>query len=326
MKAKSIFSIIFGAFLLLAGVPWSSASAAAIRIMVPSQARVSGETILLGDIAVIEGADLKMNEKLAAVSLGASPKPGKTRAFDADLIRMQLGREGFASNEVMLETPDRLEVIREARQVDVGEIRDRVAAYFTEHRLLDEMKVELVDLKMINSVVLPVGPYTLTIETPYGNRRTGIIPINLLFESEGGYQLKARATAKVKLLTDAVVVRRPIDSGHVIEAADIETARVDLSTLPNNAVMNPKTVIGKAIKHPVPPRTILRTDLMDEPPMVVKGDIVTICAESGELRVTTLGEVKENGRSGEQIRVTNLESKKDLFVRVVDSRTVKVVF
>jgi flagella basal body P-ring formation protein FlgA len=54
--------------------------------------------------------------------------------------------------------------------------------------------------------------------------------------------------------------------------------------------------------------------------------VVTIVAEAGPLRITARGEVKTKGSKGERIAVMNLDSRKRVFARVLDARTVKVEF
>jgi flagellar basal body P-ring formation protein FlgA len=72
---------------------------------------------------------------------------------------------------------------------------------------------------------------------------------------------------------------------------------------------------------------VLRSDLIEFPPLVKRGDVVLVVAESGGLRITTLGMVKQReGRRGERIRVENIDSKKSLYGRVLDAKTVKVDF
>jgi len=51
-----------------------------------------------------------------------------------------------------------------------------------------------------------------------------------------------------------------------------------------------------------------------------------VVAESEALKITTLGEVQESGHRGERVRVMNLDSKKSLYARVLDSNAVKVDF
>jgi flagella basal body P-ring formation protein FlgA len=60
--------------------------------------------------------------------------------------------------------------------------------------------------------------------------------------------------------------------------------------------------------------------------LVKRGDLVVILVESNGLKITTLGQVKKKGRLGERIPVVNMDSKKVLHARVIDSNTVKVDF
>ena len=66
--------------------------------------------------------------------------------------------------------------------------------------------------------------------------------------------------------------------------------------------------------------------MVELPPLVKRGDIVTIKAVSGALQVTTLGKAKSNGHQGERIKIVNIDTQKELYGYVVDAKTVKVVF
>jgi flagella basal body P-ring formation protein FlgA len=54
--------------------------------------------------------------------------------------------------------------------------------------------------------------------------------------------------------------------------------------------------------------------------------MVTILAESGDLRVTVPGRVLEKGYKGSLIRVQNVMSKKEIYATVVNGATVTVDF
>jgi flagella basal body P-ring formation protein FlgA len=101
---------------------------------------------------------------------------------------------------------------------------------------------------------------------------------------------------------------------------------MDLADLPANIVSDPEAVLGKRTKRVVGAQVPLRTDLIELPPLVKRGDMVVILAESNGLKITTLGQVKKKGRLGDRIPVVNMDSKKILHARVIDSNTVKVDF
>jgi flagella basal body P-ring formation protein FlgA len=66
--------------------------------------------------------------------------------------------------------------------------------------------------------------------------------------------------------------------------------------------------------------------MLEKSPIVDRGDMVTILAESGDLRVTVPGRVLERGYLGELIRVQNSMSKKKIYARVINNSTVMVDF
>ena len=101
---------------------------------------------------------------------------------------------------------------------------------------------------------------------------------------------------------------------------------MDLAKLPSGVITDPEAVLGKRTKRAIGAKTALRADLIEFPPLVKRGDIVVIIAESKGLKITALGQVKKKGRLGESIPVMNYDSKKVLYARVLDASTVKVEF
>jgi flagella basal body P-ring formation protein FlgA len=70
----------------------------------------------------------------------------------------------------------------------------------------------------------------------------------------------------------------------------------------------------------------LRQDQVEREPMVRKGDLVQVLAESSVLRVSTQAVAQEHGCAGDRILLLNVNSKKNIYGRVVDGQTVKVEF
>ena len=294
-----------------------------VRISGDEYVTVRGEEVRLGDVARIDAAQPDMGQRLSVISLGDAPRPGKSRVIDRGFVLMRISQDGFSSDTVSLNIPEQVEVIRDSRQVSEAEIRKQVEDFFRQ-RALENAEVQLTDFKLLNEVILPAGDYSLTVEPPARGREMGPVGLNLSFQAQDGYRMKARATAKLEVMTEAVMSVRALERGRLIEAGDIKLAKVSLSSLPVNVSTDPKQVIGKKLKRHIPAMTMLRSELIDEPALVLKGEVVTIYAESGGLRVTALGEAKEDGRGGDQIRITNLDSKKEVHARVLDNRTVQV--
>ena len=101
---------------------------------------------------------------------------------------------------------------------------------------------------------------------------------------------------------------------------------MDLSKIKAYAVTTYEAVLGKRTKRAIKTDAVLSTDHIELPPLVKRGDVVSIIAESDGLRITALGEVRQMGCRGERINVLNLDSKKCIYAHVLDSNTVRVDF
>ena len=123
-----------------------------------------------------------------------------------------------------------------------------------------------------------------------------------------------------------MVTKKPIGRYKAITEDDIEVQKMDLANLPSDVITDPDAVLGKRTKRAIGAQTVLRPNLVEFPPLVKRGDVVVIIAETEGLKVTALGEVRKKGRIGERIPVTNYDSKKIIYARVVDANTVKVEF
>ena len=71
---------------------------------------------------------------------------------------------------------------------------------------------------------------------------------------------------------------------------------------------------------------ILLPSFIKKPALGNRGDKVLITAQRGAMTITTPGILKEDGYEDAMVRVLNMESKKMIYGRLVDSNTVKVSF
>jgi flagella basal body P-ring formation protein FlgA len=121
-----------------------------------------------------------------------------------------------------------------------------------------------------------------------------------------------------------VLASHSISRRTIISAEDIETDFRDISMLGDSLVGNPEQATGKQLNKSLRAGDIVFAHLLKDPPLVKRGDLVTIIARSGGLQVSAPGEVKNAGAIGEIVRVKNLMSRRVLQARVVDEGLVEV--
>ena len=190
----------------------------------------------------------------------------------------------------------------------------------------DKNRVKIKLVQISNGLMLPNTPYSYKVVPPNDTRYLGMVPLNVVFDVQGQPSKKAWATVKIEVETDVIVVNKPLNRNQAIEKDDVNVISMDMADLPSNYISRLEDVVGKKTLRVMNPKEVFRTDIIELPPMVKRNDRVSIVVESGNLRITAVGEVKESGGMGDRVKVVNLSSNKEIFARVLDSKTVRVEF
>jgi flagella basal body P-ring formation protein FlgA len=111
-----------------------------------------------------------------------------------------------------------------------------------------------------------------------------------------------------------------------VTADDLKLSVVNISRAPHNIVTTLDGAVGKRVRNSVRAGAYLRDNMLETPPVILKGDRVKLEATSGALTVRALGKALGDAGVGEQIKVENISSKKRITGRVKDAATVLVRF
>lgn len=130
----------------------------------------------------------------------------------------------------------------------------------------------------------------------------------------------------IDVFESVVCASRDLKRGEVIKEDDAYLGKIKGSRLSSTVLNHMDKVEGLRAKHNIKAGTCIKEWMVEKSPVVEKGDLITICAESGNLKVTAQGRVLMKGSTGEIIKVQNLMSKKDIYATVVDKSTVMVEF
>ena len=281
---------------------------------------------MLGQIAVIEGNDARWIQQLKEIVIGRAPLPGKTRQYDQRYLEMRLKQHHVDLSTVVLEVPQNVEVARSSVIIEEHELKRVVSDFILRNVSQDNKTVRIKEIRVPQSVILPKGRIAYQVVAPRSGQLMGKCSIAVDLSVNGQPHKKVWATATIEILGPVVVTRKPLGRHKPITEDDIELQTMDLSDLPVDVLTDPGVVLGKRARRAIGAQTPLRADLIELPPLVKRGDLVVIVAESNGLKITTRGQVKKRGRLGELIPVINMDSKKILYARVIDSNTVKVDF
>ena len=313
--------------LFLTGMLPRLSVAGLISIRGLEKAEINSDVIHLGQIARIRGDDPVRVQRLAGLVISRAPLPGKSRRLNENHIRLRLKQGKVDLSQIRLDAPKGIEVIRGFVEITREDIKRVVSDFIYANTPWDREKVRIRNIRVNAGVILPKGKITYSVEPLKNTDFKGSVPLPLHFKVDGRFQKRILVTADIEVLAEVVVTKRPLRRLRRITEDDIEIREKNLAGLPSNVILDYEEVLGKRARRNIGANTVLRPDLVEYPPLVKRGDMVVLVAESGGMKITALGMVKQReGRLGDRIRIENIDSKKSVYGRVLDSKTVKVDF
>lgn len=132
-------------------------------------------------------------------------------------------------------------------------------------------------------------------------------------------------TANIRWFERVAVARNRIGRHQLIKPEDLKWERRETTQLSLQAITQMDQVVGRMSKVIINPGRIILTYMVDLPPVIKRGDLVTVLAVTENLTITTLGKAKQDGKVGDLISVINLDSGKEIVAQVKDSKTVVVI-
>jgi flagella basal body P-ring formation protein FlgA len=325
-KQLGLGLLIFLATASILGVAAELTAAEMTTIRVRDRVEIENDEVLLGQIASIESSDTQLVQQLKDIVIGRAPLPGRTRQYDQRHLKMRLKQHHINLAGVNLEGPRRVRISRSYVEIDKHKIEKIVSDFITQNIPQENKTVRIKEINVSGRVVLSKGRIAYKVAAPGMRQLMGTCSIAVDFSVNGHFEKKVWATATVEVWGPVVVTRKPLGRYKPITEDDIMLQTMDLTHLSSNVVTDPEVVLGKRTKRAIGAQTPLRADSIELPPLVKRGDLVVIIAQSKGLKITTRGLVKKKGRLGDRIPVVNVDTKKVLYARVIDSNTVQVDF
>jgi flagellar basal body P-ring formation protein FlgA len=215
---------------------------------------------------------------------------------------------------------------QKAQTIQPAQIRAAVQQYITRHAPWAAGQMIVKKIKFNRPVGLPAGKVALSVAAPKHTDWLGAIPFTVGVAVNGQRTAAFTVPVNIEVWSDVLMTTKPLGRFEPIDRDDIQVKKMDLARVPSNVLVKVDEVLGKRTNRNIAANCILRTDLVEMPPLIKRGDLVEVVAQSPMLKISVKAMAKENGRQGDRIKVVNLRSKKTLYALVVDDHTVRVEF
>lgn len=268
-----------------------------------AQVTVHGPLVTLGDL--IDGAG-----EFSSVAVFRAPDLGMAGTVRADRIVVAAEARGITG--LITEGIDSVAVSRLGRSVESDEVRNVIARHIVEIGRGDSVADIDVSLDRLAQpiVVEHTAVDMLAVDKFEYDPGTGRFAALLKISDSQTAAAGLRFTGRAIEIIEVPVLARRIERGEIISPRDIVIDRMPRSAVRDDVVTDANRLTGMSARRNLRDGVPLTRDLLMEPVLVHRGDLVTIVYRSAGLTLTTRGRALAAGARGEVIQIFNIQSKR----------------
>ena len=311
----------FAAFLLSAETPLAAQQPQSdwLHVYMPRTMKIESDTIKLGDICVLRSDDDTLTTKASAIGLGRAPFVKEELRIDRNTILSCLAANGITSANVSLTGAQSVVVMRNESVVD-GEGLLHAAEMFLaqNHPLQPQTQWKLQGLVpdiTVHAREAIALECRLKKDTPQGNPQVEVAVM------AGQEQLDARVlTFKLCHQVRQITAAKELMPGDLITPESV-TVDVVASDVPVPWV----SPFGMIATQRIAKGAIVSINSLKQPVAEIavrRGQTVVMKIEGTGFVISALGQVTEDGKPGDSVKVRNIDTNRVIIARVNSNGTV----
>lgn len=301
-------------------------------IRVRESATVQGKEILLKDLAEITARSRPLVEALETLPVGQAPPPGLTRIFDPALIVIKLRQFRIDPADIRIESPRQVIVAGAHRIIESSRLFEVAKAAVLRGRDGDLEQITVRPDTLPTDLVVPPGEVDLRARPrpasacPEPCRRVdmGSIPVVVEAWVDGRLYRTVSLVVRLSLMREVVVANHPLPRHTVVKTTDVRLERRDIGSLTHEPLQDLTLAVGRRTTRMLAMGDIVISNAVELPPLIRKGDLVTVIVEAPGLRLTAKGIAQEGGAAGQVVRVKNTASGREILGKVESDQTIRV--
>ncbi len=266
-------------------------------------------TIFLKDAPVAAGAVITLGDifenagDASSLAVATAPAPGKRKSLSVAALM------NIARNNGLNWSPPRGR--RMVTVTGAGRIIARADILDALRRQLGNATGQDLDVTLARRLapiaVAPEEEIDLAVDILSYDRITGRFSARVSANASAApVTLRGRAYP----VSEVPVLTRNIARGEIIEPGDISMVWQRVSRLGRNVITDAALLVGMAARRGLRAGRIVRSNDVETPKIVAKGDLVSLIFKRGALQLTAIVRALESGAEGDIVRVVNPRSRK----------------
>ncbi len=303
-------------------------TAPAALVEIEPTALCRGRRVLLRDIARIKSSDEALEKRLLDADLGRPPAEGWLKVIRKEEVKEAIREAGIDPARVRLAGPPETEIRSRCVLVTADQIEDAAELVLraTAARLEKE-EVEWSILRHARACRVPAGRrgVDLTALLRHGRMERDQAVLDVSIRVDGETVKTVPVAFRLRRFRKVLVTLAPLRRGEPLDRGKVALKRVDVSRFFGTPLDDLSRVKGKVAARMLSSGEVLRLLDLKNPELVRKGDLVTMVAVRGNLRITVKGVARTGGSLGELVMVMNPSSRRIVQGKVVGVGVVEAV-
>jgi flagella basal body P-ring formation protein FlgA len=295
----------------------------ALEIHFQPAAVVDQSAISLGDIADFSATG-ETARALASQIVAQAPAPGEELLLHTPSIIRSLHTSLALPADIEWHGAAAVAVKRQGITIGPDRLEAIIAEYLESQKAnLPEAEVRFLPQSLPLPFVLPTGELDHEV-IPANPAIIGSARMAIIFRVDGRVVKNISLLGQLEALAQVVVSTKALAKGTILHPDQLTTVTMDLTGL-NGASSQPAALFGKRLTRSLRSGSPVLATMIEELPLVRRGEPVRIVLSAGPMQLTALGLAHSDGRPGEVIRVQNSSSNKILHCRVTAPGQVEVI-
>ena len=278
-----------------------------VKIIIRESSFVNTGKIFLGEIADINASNL-IKQRLNKITLGFAPRPGHFRVFSGKYLKTKIESDRLCSRSVSVFVPDKVYIKRKGMVIPRKKLESIFTDYISQRIVRNEFKISNFSIR--GTGAYPDGKLSLIVCDNNNNRKNikGRTSVYVRVRVDGRNYGRISLSGWVDVFDSVICASKNLERGTVLSLNDVCREKLNISKFSGNYYTDSGEILGKVLKTELARGRCITSDMVKDPALVHRGDLVKMVAASGALKIVTSGIAKSDGRLNDQIRVENIRS------------------
>jgi flagella basal body P-ring formation protein FlgA len=303
-------------------------AAAEVIVRLAAAATVESD-VVLGDVAAVEG-DEPQASRVRALRLGGAPIVGVPLRLDVDGVRRRLRYGRIDPAQIRFEGAERTVISRAAQVVSGAALVESVRQQSRERQaragVTAEAATTLFAVSPPDDLQVPTGVLTLRVRLLDAPPGSSFVAAAVTVAVDGRDVHTVPLTFRAGRLRPVVVAATSLAPRAVLAAASVRVESRPSTDVPADALTDVADAGDLEVIYPVAAGEVVTTRAVRPRLLVRRGEAVTLLVEGRGFSITAQGKAAEDARRGDNVRVLNTGSRREVLGIVDGAGLVRVPF